>query len=72
MLVRVLPTSPSSMTGLICRPRVSVGEAASELELVLLNDTVGMRRPKSNRCQEVVVVLNHQKAFFTMTCMNNV
>lgn len=60
--MRGLLTSPSSVTGLTCRPRMSVGEAVSELELVLLNDTVGMWRPKSNRRQVVMVLLNHQKA----------
>lgn len=47
----------SSVVALIFRLRMLVGEAVSELEINLLNATVGLMGPESNRFQ--VAVLNH-------------
>lgn len=60
LLMRGLPVPSSLVAALICKPRMSVGEAISKLEFGLFNGTIGTIGPKSNRCQ--VAVLNDQKS----------
>lgn len=57
VLVRGLLVQLSSVVALIWMLGISEEEAVSELELDLLNGTMGLIVPESNRWQ--VVVLNH-------------